>query len=40
VEVERGDKLRVIDATKNGQVFACVNDRGKIVPPPAGTPGP
>jgi branched-chain amino acid transport system substrate-binding protein len=39
VEVERGDRLRVIDVSKNDEVFACVNTRGKIVAPPAGTPG-
>ncbi len=39
VEVEPGDVLRVIDVSKNDEVFACVNSRGKLVPPPAGTPG-
>jgi ABC-type branched-subunit amino acid transport system substrate-binding protein len=38
IEVERGDVLRVVYA-KNGEVFACTNLRGTLVPPPAGTPG-
>jgi ABC-type branched-subunit amino acid transport system substrate-binding protein len=40
IEVEPGDVLKVIDAAKNGQVFACANNQGKLVPPPKGTPGP
>lgn len=39
IEVEKGDVLRVIDVQKNDEVFACVNPKGKVVPPPAGTPG-
>jgi hypothetical protein len=38
VEVEPGDVLHVIYARK-GEVFACANLQGKLVPPPAGTPG-
>jgi ABC-type branched-subunit amino acid transport system substrate-binding protein len=39
IEVEKGDVLRVIDVQKNDEVFACVNPKGKVVPPLAGTPG-
>ncbi len=38
VEVEPGDVLKGIYAP-NGAVFACANLQGKLVPPPAGTPG-
>jgi ABC-type branched-subunit amino acid transport system substrate-binding protein len=38
VEVEPGDVLKVVYA-RNGEVFACANLQGKLVPPPAGTPG-
>jgi branched-chain amino acid transport system substrate-binding protein len=39
VEVMPGDVLKVIDVQKNDEVFACVNPSGKLIPPPAGTPG-
>jgi branched-chain amino acid transport system substrate-binding protein len=39
VEVEPGDVLKVIDVAKDDEVFNCVNRRGQVVPPPAGTPG-
>jgi len=39
VEVEPGDVLKVINVQKNDEVFACVNRRGAVVPPPPGTPG-
>ena len=38
VEVERGDVLKVVYA-KKGEVFACTNLKGKLVPPPPGSPG-
>ena len=38
VQVEPGDVLKVVFARK-GEVFACANLQGKLVPPPAGTPG-
>jgi branched-chain amino acid transport system substrate-binding protein len=38
VEVEKGDALKVVFA-KKGEVFACTNLKGKLVPPPPGTPG-
>jgi branched-chain amino acid transport system substrate-binding protein len=39
IEVEKGDVLKVIDVQKDDEVFACVNPQGKVVRPPAGTPG-
>jgi branched-chain amino acid transport system substrate-binding protein len=38
VEVERGDVLKVVYA-KKGEVFACTNLKGRLIPPPPGTPG-
>ena len=39
VEVEPGDKLRVVFVQKNDEVFVCGNNQGKTVPPLPGTPG-
>ena len=38
IEVEPGDVLKVV-FTHKGEVFACSNLKGKLVPPPKGTPG-
>jgi branched-chain amino acid transport system substrate-binding protein len=38
IEVEKHDVLKVVFSHK-GEVFACANLKGKIVPPPPGTPG-
>jgi ABC-type branched-subunit amino acid transport system substrate-binding protein len=38
IEVEAHDVLKVVFA-HHGEVFACSNRQGKIVPPPRGTPG-
>jgi hypothetical protein len=38
VAVERGDVLKVV-GTRHGEVFACTDPKGTIVPPPPGTPG-
>jgi ABC-type branched-subunit amino acid transport system substrate-binding protein len=38
IEVEAGDVLKVVFDNK-GEVFACAKTNGKVVPPPAGTPG-
>jgi branched-chain amino acid transport system substrate-binding protein len=39
VQVEAHDKLKVVFAQKNDEVFVCGNGQNKIVAPPAGTPG-
>jgi hypothetical protein len=39
VQVMPGDKLKVIFADKNDEVFICGNDKNKIIPPSPGTPG-
>jgi hypothetical protein len=39
VEVEAHDALKVVFTQKNDEVFVCGNSAGKVVPPPAGTPG-
>jgi ABC-type branched-subunit amino acid transport system substrate-binding protein len=39
IEVERHDVLKVVFVQKNDEVFGCVNTRGKLIPPPPGSPG-
>jgi hypothetical protein len=39
VQVETGDKLKVVFVQKNDEVFVCGNNQGQVVAPLPGTPG-